>query len=325
MTDLARTPLPAGIGRRDLGLNWGWLLYALGTVINATVAPMYKMIDPQVARIDIVALRGLMIAVLVGTALLVLRRSNPFRIVSPWLHLIRGVLTFATWGLVVISVTRMSLPVFQTLVFAEALLAPLVFRLVVGDLIDRRIWILTAVGFSGVLIACVPAIAGDPKPGEEHMWLAALGAAVSFTFVLALGRRISTSPGGGDQLGPMILTGALGAAILGSAAAGADMLSSGRPTPLSSSWWSAIGLGGFAWLLLSGVASTLATVLLVKGANLGGAVAMMFGLLGLPASYVLAWVWFGTLGGPEVYIGGTVILLALAAQRIRIGRPRRWR
>lgn len=229
--------------------------------------------------------------VIVAIVVTRLSRSRPVCIVSPWLHVWRGLLTFAIWYGVVKVVGTLPLPLAQTLLYADALLAPIAFRLVTGDRLDRTVLSLTVCGFVGVLIACIPSVSAAKSAGSIVSWFVALGAAAALSLSLAIGRKIAASAGGHDQLGPMLLTSATLVAVLGCSAATVDMARiSNRPTPFDAAWWRAIGLDGLVWLVASSVTSTLAIGLLTAGANLGGSSATMFGLLGLPISYGIAWV-----------------------------------
>lgn len=321
------------------------LMFTAGSAVNAGVSLTYKFITPDLSSVEIIAARSVLIALVVFLAMPLFLNMTAagairnFTIRYPLLHLLRGLATFGTWFGVVYAIRSLTLAEAQTLIFTDALFAPLAFALF-GDRkkgsADPLVISITFIGFTGILAICVPQMIDSGRVSDDlGGWIAALGAGFLFACTHVIAYRMKSLPNGDGQRGPMMLTSAVVAAVLafawifleppaaiaGGGASGDGQ--SGQSTSLFAAFGMIAGWGDVWLLLLSSILSTLASWLMLKG-SVGGAYATPGGLICLPLSYVLGVFLVGERLTANIVIGGAIVMLALAglvaADIVRTGR-----
>lgn len=320
MTDVTRRDRAPGYDLEGQRILRGMTLFALGAIMNTSVSPIYKVLDQDMAAIDIVAIRGVLSAFVV-LCFLYISQGPCLRIIRPELHLLRGFLNFATWFGVVYAVRNLALAEAQALIYTEALFAPIAFAIFMNKKIGRQTVLLTCLGFVGVLVVCLPALGNGGATGNALGWLAGIGAALSFALLFVVGSLIRAAEGGEGQMAPMLLTSAVVTAFLGFAAAVADSLwLSDHVTSLESAYGEVLDGRSLLLLLTASILSSLAGGMLAQGACLAHAYATPWGLISLPLSYALGFLAFGEQPADHVVYGGAIIGLALGM--LHIGKIR---
>lgn len=109
-----------------------------------------------------------------------------FRTNRPWMHLLRGCSSAATWGLYFISFTQLSLAAATVLSFTNVMFTTLLARPVLGERVDAARWAGTLLGLAGVAVMLRP---GTDLPLAGV--LVALGAALTWCGITLTSRILS--------------------------------------------------------------------------------------------------------------------------------------
>ena len=108
---------------------------------------------------------------------------------SPWLHLLRMVLTAIEIVCFYSAVRVLQLADVSTFYLSTPILLTAISALVLREHVDRARWVATGVGFAGVLIALRPSSAALSLPA-----LLALSGSVLYSIFLAITRRLRQTP-----------------------------------------------------------------------------------------------------------------------------------
>ncbi|RVT84178.1 DMT family transporter [Rhodobacteraceae bacterium CCMM004] len=135
-------------------LRGGLLLAAAGLCFTAEVVAV-RWLDPGTPQSQIVLARALaqLGAVVLWAAWV---RAPLLATARPGRHLARGLTSVVSWWLYYSSFARLDLATATVLTFSSALFVVVLAGPILGERVGARRWILTLVGFAGVVLAAQP-------------------------------------------------------------------------------------------------------------------------------------------------------------------------
>ena len=163
----------------------GVLWLSAGTFFLATVDVFIKTVGLKFHPIEITFFRYA-VGLLVLTPVFIHTGWQKLRTKKFGLHCTRMVFAFTSNFLLIVSVIYLSLADATAYMFSKPLFTTLVAVILLGEVVNSRRWIATAVGFGGVLIIL--------KPGTANMDLTAIVAilsALTFAITNVLNRILS--------------------------------------------------------------------------------------------------------------------------------------
>lgn len=208
-----------------------------------------------------------------------------FKTERPWLHLCRGALLFAGIALWCHGLKSVPMALATTLNFTIPLFTLILARIVLKEAVGVRRWCVTLVGFGGILLMLHP----------QGMWneasLGLLLASVLFSVLDILNKKFVIK----ESIWAMLFWGSLATVLVG-----AFTVPSVWQNPLSQEWFSLIGLGVGANLLL---------FFLLKGLALADASFLApVRYLELIFSFLLGWMIFNEAMDSSTLIGALVLI-----------------
>jgi drug/metabolite transporter (DMT)-like permease len=155
----------------------GAALLALSTVAFTADVTVVRLAGPEATQGQIILFRALGQLLL---SLIVLRRAGWGGLATTrrWLHVVRGLVSLAIWGLYYLSFRLLDFALATTLTFATSLFVVALAGPVLGERVGAARWTATLAGFGGVVLATGVGFGAPPSLGVLVGMLAAAGGAL---------------------------------------------------------------------------------------------------------------------------------------------------
>ncbi len=155
----------------------GAALLALSTVAFTAEVTVVRLAGPEATQGQIILFRALGQLLL---SLIVLRRAGWGGLATTrrWLHVVRGLVSLAMWGLYYLSFRLLDLALATTLTFATSLFVVALAGPVLGERVGAARWTATLAGFGGVVLATGVGFGAPPSLGVLVGMLSAAGGAL---------------------------------------------------------------------------------------------------------------------------------------------------
>ncbi len=162
------------------------LTIAAAFLLNIESA-IVKLLGHAVPVAMIVAARAVAQIVWVAPAL-ARHGRRPFRTARPWLHVLRGLLSVASWGAYYYAFQELPMATATVLSFTSIMWTTALAPLVLGEKVGWRRWSATLIGFAGVLLIL--------RPGTLPLTLAtfaALGSAIGGAGIVLTTKKLAAT------------------------------------------------------------------------------------------------------------------------------------
>lgn len=171
----------AGLPANFRGILWLSLGAFALSLADVCVKALGRKFDP----VEITLFRYCVGMIMLAPIFLRMGRAE-LRTQHIWLHLLRMSVAFVAQLLVFVSIIHLPLAEATAIMFAKPLFTTVVAVIVLNEVVDKRRWSATVIGFAGVLIMIRPGSAGlDP------MALVAVGGALAFAIANVLIRVLA--------------------------------------------------------------------------------------------------------------------------------------
>ncbi len=275
----------------------GLLITTLGGLLFTLDLPLLRLAASD--KWTLVFARGLFLFIAITAAWYVIRRFTGSK--APYIAGVAGLAVIATNT--VANITYIGAIVETTaanVVFITALIpiiTAMLSRIFLGERVHGWTWIAATLAFAGVSIIVWDGISLGKAFGDVLALVSAICTAAAFTIIRASKKNVATSLAVGS------LVSALVALIF------FDVSPASLAAPAS------FGVPGWAWVALNGlVAIPLASTLIANGPRfLPSADVSMFFLLETVLTPIWIWMIFAEAPTGTVLIGGSVVILTLAA------------
>ena len=265
----------------------GVLIMLAGDFMFALNDAMGKWLVASFSVGQVVLVRSVGAFIVLGPMIARQGPVNLFRIEQPWLQFLRVVATTADTALFYVAVVYLPLADVVSFYMAGPIYVAALSHFLLGERVGWRRWIAILLGFVGVLIILRPSSAAF----SGGALLALLGS-VAFGFAIVLSRMLR-----GVSDTNLVTWQTVGTLLVGAV--------------MTLGTWSAAAPRDFGAMLLLGVVSCIAHLLITRALKLAPASTLA------PLNYtmllwavVFGWVFFGDVPGPRVWIGSAVVVLA---------------
>lgn len=267
----------------------GFAILSVGDAVVKSMAGAWPAIAVAALRFTIGA---------AGLSLLLLRSEGPRAFVPhrPWLQLARGVCLAVASVSFFSAIYLMPLAEAMAISFLSPVLTQLFAGLLLGERVNRRVWLASLLALAGVAIIL--------RPNLAELGLAALLPLNSATFFALLMVANRASSGQGSALSAQVFIAATCAPILIAGAVAAKL--SGIPS-LDFGWpaWDVVARCAFVAV----TASTAHWLAYIGTARAGAAAIAPAIYVQILVAVVLGWWWFGD--RPDLYtLGGAAMIIA---------------
>lgn len=267
----------------------GVLLMLAAVGVFSIMDALMKQLTLRYEPLQVACLRGASSLPFMFMTYLVTGRLRLLRPVRWALHVVRALLAvLMLWGFLW-ALARASLADTYAIFMCAPLLVVLAASMLLGEKIDRHLWLAIVVGLAGVFVMLRPGVSGFTSLAG----LAALGSALAYAVIVVMVRVMSRTETTASMVFWYLLILSLGAAAL----AAPDWV------PILSSDWSwivAVGLAGWAGQHLITEAFRLAPASLVAPYEY---TALIWGV-------GLDWVVWQTLPGARMVVGSAIVVAA---------------
>jgi drug/metabolite transporter (DMT)-like permease len=167
------------------------LTIAAAFLLNIESA-IVKLLGHAVPVAMIVAARA--VAQIVWVAPTLARHGRrPFRTAKPWLHVLRGLLSVASWGAYYYAFQELPMATATVLSFTSIMWTTALAPLVLGEKVGWRRWSATLVGFAGVLLILRPMPADGGTLPLTLATFAALGSAIGGAGIVLTTKKLAAT------------------------------------------------------------------------------------------------------------------------------------
>jgi len=267
----------------------GVLLMLVAVGVFAIMDALMKQLTLRYPPLEVAFLRGASSLPFVFLTYLVTGRLRLLRPVRYWLHIVRAVFAvLMLWGFLW-ALARASMADTYAIFMCAPLLVVLAGSVLLGEKVDRHLWIAILVGLGGVFVMLRPSVSGFMSLAG----LAALGSALAYSLVVVLVRVMSRTETTASMVFWFLAMLSIGAAAL-AAPAWVPILYSDWP------WIVAVGLSGWAGQHLITEAFRLAPASLVAP----------YEYTALVWAIGIDWVVWQTLPGARMLAGSAIVVAA---------------
>jgi drug/metabolite transporter (DMT)-like permease len=278
----------------------GVLLMVAAVGVFAIMDAVMKQLTLRYPPLQVACLRGASSLPFVFLMYAATGRLATLRPVRIGLHVLRAVLAvLMLWGFLW-ALARASMADTYAIFMSAPLLVVLAAMLLLGEKVDRHLWLAIAVGLSGVFVMLKPSATGFVSMAG----LAALGSALAYALVVVMVRVLARTETTASMVFWYLAMLALGAGAL-AAPAWVPILASDWP------WIIAVGLAGWAGQHLITEAFRLAPASLIAPYEY---TALVWGI-------GIDWVVWQTLPGARMMVGSVIVVSAglylLHRERVR--------
>jgi drug/metabolite transporter (DMT)-like permease len=279
----------ATVRPKSSGRLRGVLLMVAAVGVFAIMDAVMKQLTLRYPPLQVACLRGASSLPFVFLMYAATGRLATLRPVRTGLHVLRAVLAvLMLWGFLW-ALARASMADTYAIFMSAPLLVVLAAMLMLGEKVDRHLWLAIAVGLSGVFVMLKPSATGFVSMAG----LAALGSALAYALVVVMVRVLARTETTASMVFWYLAMLALGAGAL-AAPAWVPILASDWP------WIVAVGLAGWAGQHLITEAFRLAPASLIAPYEY---TALVWGI-------GIDWVVWQTLPGARMLLGSAIVVAA---------------
>jgi drug/metabolite transporter (DMT)-like permease len=281
----------------------GVLLMLAAVGVFSIMDALMKQLTLRYSPLQVACLRGASSLPFVFMTYLVTGRLRLLRPVRWGLHVIRAVLAvLMLWGFLW-SLARASLADTYAIFMSAPLLVVLAASVLLGEKVDRHLWIAIIVGLAGVFVMLRPSTSGIVSLAG----LAALGSALAYALVVVMVRVLSRTESTASMVFWYLVMLSLGAGAL----AAPD--------------WVAIATSDWSWILAIGLAGWAGQHLITEAFRLAPAsLVAPYEYTALIWGVGIDWAVWQTLPGARMLTGSAIVVAAglyLLHREHRAGQP----